>query len=215
MPKPIEELKGKDISLPRNPIITKLFRVVKLAENAGYGLDNIEYNWKKYNQTTPQFDVVFDSVIVKFQLVQAKKNVQEMKEVSEGKEMELLETLRKTFGLISGRVQKSPEENMADLKGLYETFTAYLQNNFGNTLENLRKEFGETLEEHQRKNTEKKVFVLMLITIDNFVLSEDVASIIGISITTINRYLKILKELGFISRVGSYKTGFWNFKKLE
>lgn len=73
MPKPIEELKGKDISLPRNPIITKLFRVVKLAENAGFGLDNIEYNWKSYNNTIPVFDVDFDSVIVSFLLTQNKK----------------------------------------------------------------------------------------------------------------------------------------------
>jgi len=34
-------------SMPRNPIITKLFRMVKLAENAGFGFDKIEINWLK------------------------------------------------------------------------------------------------------------------------------------------------------------------------
>lgn len=41
LPKSVEELKAKDLSLPRNPIITKLFRMVKLAENVGFGLDKI------------------------------------------------------------------------------------------------------------------------------------------------------------------------------
>lgn len=45
LPKPYEELKSKDISLPRNPILAKLFRMVKLAENAGFGLDKMEHNW--------------------------------------------------------------------------------------------------------------------------------------------------------------------------
>ncbi len=66
LPKPYEELKGKDISLPRNPIITKLFRMVKLAENVGFGLDKIETNWMEYNKTLPVYDLSFDSTIVKF-----------------------------------------------------------------------------------------------------------------------------------------------------
>ena len=38
--------------IPKNPLLAKLFRMVKLAENAGYGLDNIEHNWKDYNGTS-------------------------------------------------------------------------------------------------------------------------------------------------------------------
>jgi ATP-dependent DNA helicase RecG len=86
LPKPLEELKGKDISLPRNPIITKLFRMVKLAENAGFGFDKIETNWMDYNKTKPIYDLSFDSTIIKFQL-----------EVSEG--------IRKEFGKNSERIQ--------------------------------------------------------------------------------------------------------------
>ena len=65
-PKPLEELKGKDLSIPRNPILAKLFRMVRLAENAGYGLDNIENNWKQYNDTSVEFNIDFDSTILKF-----------------------------------------------------------------------------------------------------------------------------------------------------
>lgn len=210
MPKPIDELKGKDISLPRNPIITKLFRVVKLAENAGYGLDNMDFNWKKYNRTSPQFDVAFDSVIVKFQLAQAKNQLNEKREYDIETNKDLLETLRKNFGPISEKSQLSPDANIQALKDLYETFTNYLQKDYGTTLEKIHKEYGETLKEHQRRKTENKVYVLMLIIIDNYVLAEDIACILGISLSTVKRYLKELKNLDLIDRYGGKKIGSWH-----
>jgi len=74
LPKPLEELKSKDISLPRNPIITKLFRMVKLAENAGFGFDKIESNWLKYNNTKPIYETEFDSTIIKLMMADPNKN---------------------------------------------------------------------------------------------------------------------------------------------
>ncbi|QLE00938.1 putative DNA binding domain-containing protein [Galbibacter sp. BG1] len=65
LPKPLEELKAKDLSLPRNPLISKLFRMVRLAENAGYGFDKIETNWERYNNTAPEYDISFDGTILK------------------------------------------------------------------------------------------------------------------------------------------------------
>ena len=76
LPKPYEELKGKDISLPRNPIIAKLFRMVKLAENAGFGFDKIETKWIEYNNTKPVYDLSFDSTIVNFNLEADKETTQ-------------------------------------------------------------------------------------------------------------------------------------------
>ena len=74
MPKPLEELKAKDISLPRNPIITKLFRMVNLAENAGFGLDKIESNWLQYNQTQALFSIDFDSTILRLKVKSTDKD---------------------------------------------------------------------------------------------------------------------------------------------
>ena len=95
LPKPYEELKGKDISLPRNPIITKLFRMIKLAENAGFGLDKIENNWLEYNNTKPVYDLSFDSTIVKFQMETVEKGSEKSSEV-----------FRKDFGRISDKLLK-------------------------------------------------------------------------------------------------------------
>ena len=64
LPKPFEELKNKDISLPRNPVLAKLFRMVKLAENAGFGFDKMNDNWLLYNKTEPEYQIEFDSILL-------------------------------------------------------------------------------------------------------------------------------------------------------
>jgi hypothetical protein len=40
--------------------------MVKLAENAGYGIDNIEQNWKDCNGTSVDYVLDFDMTILKF-----------------------------------------------------------------------------------------------------------------------------------------------------
>ena len=42
--------------------------MVKLAENAGFGFDKIEENWKAYNSTVPDYQIEFDSVVVDFKM---------------------------------------------------------------------------------------------------------------------------------------------------
>ncbi|WP_439256816.1 RNA-binding domain-containing protein [Lonepinella sp. BR2271] len=54
-PLPIEELLKTDVSVPRNPVIAKLFRHVKLAENAGFGFDKI-LAWEGETHTKVNFD---------------------------------------------------------------------------------------------------------------------------------------------------------------
>jgi predicted HTH transcriptional regulator len=42
--------------------------MVKLAENAGFGFDKIEENWRAYNSTVPEYQIEFDSVVVDFKM---------------------------------------------------------------------------------------------------------------------------------------------------
>ena len=214
MPKPIEELKGKDISLPRNPIITKLFRVVKLAENAGYGLDNIEFNWKAYNNTQPIFDVDFDSVIIKFELEQ-KTAVKEIPEVGDSSEIvrSKWEEARRNFGVITERTQKPSEENIADLRGVYGIFTEYMKLNFGETSEKLPKNFGVNEEKLRRKSSEKLMLMLVLIAIEKDIKATEASLILGVSTRTIETYISKLKDAQLIERHGSDKVGYWTIKK--
>jgi ATP-dependent DNA helicase RecG len=82
LPKPIAELKEKDLSIPRNPVLSKLFRMVKLAENVGFGFDKIESNWLQYTGSTPEYILDFDSVISKIFLDTKGKTEQVTEQVS-------------------------------------------------------------------------------------------------------------------------------------
>ena len=86
------------ISLPRNPILAKLFRMVKLAENAGFGFDKIDENWKAYNSTVPDYQIEFDSVIVDFKMEAEEsvgKNVGEVSEKTSEKTSEKILSMMK------------------------------------------------------------------------------------------------------------------------
>ena len=60
LPKPLKMIIQEDISMPRNPVIAKVFRVAKLAENAGYGFDKMIDGWRPYADSKPEFYQGFD-----------------------------------------------------------------------------------------------------------------------------------------------------------
>jgi ATP-dependent DNA helicase RecG len=114
LPKPLKELKGKDLSIPRNPILAKLFRMVKLAENAGYGLDNIEHNWKDYNGTSVDYVLDFDMTILKFITKIELDNKALDGKVSDKTLEGISERFRKDFGKISERIRKEFGESIQE-----------------------------------------------------------------------------------------------------
>lgn len=64
LPKSVEELISSDLSIPRNPILAKIFRAVRLAENAGFGFDKMINGWKSYYNSEPDFETDTTSTIV-------------------------------------------------------------------------------------------------------------------------------------------------------
>jgi predicted HTH transcriptional regulator len=60
LPRPLSELMKEDVSVPRNPVLAKLFRIAKLCESAGYGFDKM-LTWKLETGK----EVVFDSSVDK------------------------------------------------------------------------------------------------------------------------------------------------------
>lgn len=67
LPLPLDELLETDVSLPRNPVLAKLFRAVRLAENAGFGFDKMINGWTKYNyKQLPVFKTNLDFNVVSF-----------------------------------------------------------------------------------------------------------------------------------------------------
>ena len=208
LPKPIEELKAKDLSLPRNPLITKLFRMVRLAENAGYGFDRIEANWKTYNNTAPEYDISFDATILKLYT----KSQEDTKETSE--------TVQKQFVAVLERLQNELKKEPADiayvmelLENNFNSFVQYTSEHFGDSSETLRKHFGNSSETLRKLFGNNTVVFLLHIIFDKKTTAKDAAKTIGVSDRTVETYLTKLKEANVIERVGSPTFGgYWTLK---
>lgn len=54
LPKSIEQIIKEDFSLPRNQVIAKIFRVIRLSENIGSGFHKMIEGWKEYYKVTPE-----------------------------------------------------------------------------------------------------------------------------------------------------------------
>ncbi|MBC9798241.1 RNA-binding domain-containing protein [Sinomicrobium weinanense] len=209
LPKPLEELKAKDLSLPRNPLISKLFRMVRLAENAGYGFDKIETNWEQYNHTAPEYDISFDATILKLYTQK------------EGAGAKTSEKLRGNFGETSEKLQEELKNKPANIDLIirlltdnYENFKIYITENFGVSSGTLRKHFGNTSETLRKHFGDKEMVLLLLIIFNKDITAKEAAKVIGVSDRTIETYFTKLKSKDMIERVGSATFGgYWTLKK--
>ncbi|GHT75221.1 hypothetical protein AGMMS50262_09890 [Bacteroidia bacterium] len=66
-PRPVAELMKENVSIPRNPVLAKLFRCADLCENVGYGFDKMLL-WKKATNQDVFFENAGDTVKVTFML---------------------------------------------------------------------------------------------------------------------------------------------------
>ncbi|ALO15586.1 HTH domain protein [Salinivirga cyanobacteriivorans] len=90
LPLSIEKLLEMDSSIPRNPILARTFRAVRLAENAGFGFDKMIDGWFTYNKTKPASFSDITTTITTFNL--SETNVTE--NVTENRELQILEIMQ-------------------------------------------------------------------------------------------------------------------------
>ena len=64
---PLAELRKQIHSMPRNPILSKLFRFARLSENAGYGIDKMLMWEQKRGKVDFTDDVVSSTIIFYFE----------------------------------------------------------------------------------------------------------------------------------------------------
>lgn len=69
LPKELDYILKEDFSLPRNPIIAKIFRFVKFSENIGSGFHKMIDGWKSHYQLKPIFAGDFDYYKITFPLI--------------------------------------------------------------------------------------------------------------------------------------------------
>lgn len=116
-PKPYDELRKKDISLPRNPLIAKMFRMVKLAENAGFGFEKIEKNWQAYNQTTTEYQIEFDSIVLKMPMQKnPEKNPEKILELIKSDKYITISLLAEKTGLTTRTIEKQIKKFQNDTR---------------------------------------------------------------------------------------------------
>ena len=65
MPKPLDEMEQTFESLPRNPVIAKMFRLAHLSENLGYGLSKLK-TWESVTGNPIRIETSLSSVKVTF-----------------------------------------------------------------------------------------------------------------------------------------------------
>ncbi|ODS42702.1 MAG: hypothetical protein MSIBF_05210 [Candidatus Altiarchaeales archaeon IMC4] len=106
LPKPYEVLQKGDISLPRNPLITKMFRVIDLAENAGYGFDKIIKGWLSHYKIKPVVSGDIDNYRIEFFFDE--KNLKKRVETPQ-------KTVEKTVEKILLLLKENPKITQAEL----------------------------------------------------------------------------------------------------
>ena len=72
LPKKIEYILEEDFSLPRNPIIAKIFRFVRLAESIGSGFHKMIKGWEQHYGLEPGIEGDFDYYKITFPTVTEK-----------------------------------------------------------------------------------------------------------------------------------------------
>ena len=80
LPKDIESIMKEDYTQPRNPIIARVFRVLKLAETAGSGFEKMFAGWEGYHHNTPEIggDIDFYKITFSTQKETVEKTVEKI-----------------------------------------------------------------------------------------------------------------------------------------
>jgi len=113
LPKKIELILKEDFSLPRNPIIAKIFRYVNFAENIGSGFHKMINGWQSKYKMRPVIDGDFDFYKITFPTITSTitKTSTKLSLITESKEHEILGILANNPSMsaeqVAGLVQLS------------------------------------------------------------------------------------------------------------
>ena len=75
--KKLEDIEWEDFSLPRNPIIAKIFRFIRLAESIGSGFHKMIEGWEQHYGVEPVIEGDFDYYKITFPIIPVKDTVKD------------------------------------------------------------------------------------------------------------------------------------------
>jgi ATP-dependent DNA helicase RecG len=106
LPRPLDELIKEDISVPRNPVLAKLFRVAKLCESAGYGFDKM-LAWERETGKKVLFESFIDRTKMTFLLNEKKSGAQTQSDANSDQVDELVTKSEQNSDQVDELVTKS------------------------------------------------------------------------------------------------------------
>ncbi len=114
---PLSELRKQIHSMPRNPILSKLFRYARLSENAGYGIDKMLVWEQKRGAVEVSDDIVSSTITFRFEK-QTAGNVQSSEvneKVNERVNEKVNEKVNERQKLIISMISSNPHITQAEL----------------------------------------------------------------------------------------------------
>lgn len=188
----IASLKGHHVSRPRNPLIADVCFKAGFIDSWGRGTIKIFEACENAGLPDATIASLDGGILVTLnQQTSEQDNDQDAI-------MKSFEAIQKEFGLLSYRISLGKEKNSAFLRGNYGVITGCLRGIYGINMEEIRKKYNENV-----------LFVLELIALKPDLTRQNFADILGISLSTIEKNIKKLKDANLIGREGTDKIGQW------
>ena len=110
--KKLEDIEWEDFSLPRNPIIAKIFRFVRLAESIGSSFHKIIKGWEQHYGLEPVIEGDFDYYKITFPTTTTQKTVEKILDAIKSNP----KITQNELAEIAGLTRRGIEWNLAKLK---------------------------------------------------------------------------------------------------
>jgi predicted HTH transcriptional regulator len=194
---PVSKVLQEAISLPRNPIIIKLFRFAKLSENAGYGIDKM----KRWTTLTGK-NVGFRSDVTHATVTYFKK-------------FDIIDRVNEP---INDGVNDHENDNVNDHKNDHENNSINKDVSINISIDNCidsdpvsdhENDHGNNpVNDHEKISLTEETILRMMSKKDVIIYAE-IQGKLSVSIPTIRRSIKKLRQKGFLVREGSDRAGRW------
>ena len=192
----LESLKRHHISRPRNPLIADVCFKAGYIDSWGRGTLKIYEACKEANLPEPDITSLDGGILVTM-YKESNNQVTSQAVISTGT-TKSIEELQKEFGLLSDRIMLGKEKNIAFLRDNYGVFTGYLRSKYGRNTEEIRKKYGRNA-----------IDILMLVMLEPSIRTKDIAVILELAASTIEKVIAKLKDDKVMEREGSTKSGHW------
>jgi len=197
----LESLKHHHISRPRNPLIADVCFKAGYIDSWGRGTLKIYEACKEAGLPEPEITNLDGGILVTVFKKETPSLNDKDNDIAVGQVNDLeksIEQVRREFGLLSDRIALGKEKNIAFLRGNYGVFTGYLRGVYGRNTEEIRKKYGRNA-----------IDILMLFMLEPSARIKDIAAILQLATSTIEKNIAKLRDDKVIEREGSTKIGHW------